>query len=323
MQSSEIFRCPACRGELSEATGENQLSCLNCASIYRIREGIPCFVPENQFYEGKFTEPRRDGASRRQGLTWALKVFYDRWSSTRVKDQFTGEFMKRFSPGTLVLDIGCGGGNEVLSPWSTVGVDLSFAGLKSAKNIYVAVAAADTTTLPFADNTFDVINSWDVFGHVPFEQKDAVLAEWKRVLKPGGWMSHIIEAHCTAPFYGLVRQDAGLFEKYFIELDGHYGLELPSQIGQRFKNAGFEVIRLWSFFRAGIFPPEEYSKRLGPEYAAQSRLLRALAALGHACERNKPLYAAVSLTTGMLARMLNPLLPLDWGSTAFIITRGQ
>lgn len=321
LEPTGIFWCPACRGVLQVETRE-QLTCCDCGSDYVVREEIPCFVPEDRFYEGKFTAPTQDGVGQRTGISRKVKAFYDRWSSTTVKHQFTREFLSRFSPETLILDIGCGGGNEVLAPWRTVGIDLSFAGLRSAKGIYQAVATADATSLPFADDTFDIINSWDVFGHVPFEQKSAVLAEWKRVLKPGGWMLHIIEAHCTAPFYRLVRRDPELFEKYFIELDGHYGLELPSQIEARFRAAGFDVVKNWPFFRAGIFPPEEYSKRLGPEYAAQSKLLKVLADFGHACDRNKQLDRAMSFVTGVLARATNPLLPKDWGSTVFIVARG-
>ncbi|MHB1325411.1 MAG: class I SAM-dependent methyltransferase [Thermoleophilia bacterium] len=342
---TDIFRCPVCRDELVSAVssgegiepgeagaadgetsmapgGSEQLRCSGCGSVYLEREGIPCFVPEDRFYEGKFTAPTRDGVAQRTGTRRAVKAFYDRWSSTTVKHQFTRDFLGRFGPETLVLDVGCGGGNEVLTPWRTVGIDLSFAGLRSAREIYQAVATADATALPFADGTFDIINSWDVFGHVPFDQKGAVLAEWKRVLKPGGWMLHIIEAHCTAPFCKLVRRDPALFDKYFIELDGHYGLELPSEIEARFRAAGFEVVRNWPFFRAGIFPPEEYSKRLGPEYAARSRLLKSFAGFGHLCDNNKQLDRAASFAAGVLARALNPLLPSDWGSTVFIVARG-
>ncbi|MCL4472671.1 MAG: methyltransferase domain-containing protein [Actinobacteria bacterium] len=327
---ADLFRCPRDRGELGrvvqpdtpETAGLELLACSVCGSVYRIREGIPCFVPEDRFYEGKFTAPTQDGVAQRAGPKRKVKAFYDRWSSTTVKHQFTREFLSHYGPGTLILDVGCGGGNEVLAPWRTVGIDLSFAGLRSAGEIYRAVATADATSLPFADGTFDIINSWDVFGHIPFDYKNAVLAEWKRVLKPGGRMLHIIEAHCTAPFYKLVQRDHELFQKYFIELDGHYGLELPSQIEARFEAAGFKVEKNWPFFRAGIFPPEEYSKRLGPEYAAQSKLLKALAAFGHACDRNKQLDRTMSFATGVAARALNPLFPKEWGSTVFIVARG-
>ena len=297
------------------------LACAGCGASFAVREGVPCFATADDFYEGKFVAPTQDGVAQRVGAKRVVKAFYDRFSSTTVKHQFTRRFLGRFDLGTRILDVGCGGGNEILASYQTVGIDLSFTGLKAASEIYQAVATADARSLPFADDSFDIISSWDVFGHIPFEEKGPVLAEWKRILKPGGWMLHIIEAHCTAPFYKMVRRDPELFQKYFIDLDGHYGLELPSEISARFRRAGFEVPHAWSFFRAGIFPPEEYAKRLGPEYASSSFLLKTFAAFGGACDRNKQLDRAASFTAGVMARAMNPLLPLDWGSTVFILAR--
>jgi ubiquinone/menaquinone biosynthesis C-methylase UbiE len=322
MDLTEIFRCPQCGG-LLHMEDEN-LASADCGASYQIREGIPCFASEDDFYEGKFAVPTQDGVAQREGVARGVKAFYDRFSSTTVKHQFTRHFLKKFGPETLILDVGCGGGNELLKDYQTVGIDLSFTGLTAARDIYQAVATADALKLPFADDTFDIISSWDVFGHVPVPEKGPVLAEWKRVLKPGGYMLHIIEAHCTAPYYKLVRRDEGLFEKYFIEMDGHYGLELPSEITERFEQAGFQVEKSWSFYRGGIFPPEEYAKRLaaGPEYAESSKVLKAFGAFGSLCARNKQLDRAASFATGLAARAVNPLLPLDWGSTFFIICRG-
>jgi len=319
MDPTEIFRCPECRETLLPE-GES-LKCSGCGASFTVREGVPCFATADDFYEGKFVAPTQDGVAQRAGAKRAVKAFYDRFSSTTVKHQFTRRFLSGFGHETRILDVGCGGGNEILAPYQTVGIDLSFTGLKDASEIYQAVATADARSLPFADDSFDIISSWDVFGHIPFDEKGPVLAEWKRILKSGGWMLHIIEAHCTAPFYKLVRSDPELFQKYFIELDGHYGLELPSEISARFRQAGFEVPRAWSFFRAGIFPPEEYAKRLGPEYASSSLLLKTFAAFGGACDRNKQLDRAASFAAGVLARAMNPLLPLDWGSTVFILAR--
>ena len=322
MDPIEIFRCPECGGRLGRQ--ESLLACESCCASYPVREGIPCFAGEDEFYEGRFTAPTEDGLARRSGVGRGSKAFFDRFSSRTVKHQFTRSFLNRFGPEALILDVGCGGGNELLAPYRTVGIDLSYAGLVEARKIYQAVATADALRLPFAGNTFDAISSWDVFGHVPFLEKGPLLAEWKRVLKPGGYMLHIIEAHCTAPFYKLVRSDEELFYRYFIEMDGHFGLELPSQITERFERAGFRIEKSWSFFRGGVFPPDEYAKRLaaGPEYGESSRLLRVLGGFGSLCARNRQVDRVASFATGVAARAVNPLLPKDWGSTVFIICRG-
>ncbi len=321
MEPLEIFRCPRCGGALAPA-GDG-LTSPDCGASFPVSEGIPLFATPDEFYEGKFVAPTQAGVGWSSAAGKLIDLCYERISSTRVKHFFTKKVLRRFGPEARILDAGCGGGNNLLAPYQTVGIDLSFEGLRSAAGIYQVVATADARALPFTDGCFDLINSWDVFGHIPLEQKDEVISEWRRVLKPGGTMLHIIEADCTAPFFRLVQRDRKLYRKYFIDLDGHYGLELPSRIIGRFQRDGFQVEQAWSCYRAGIFPPEEYAKRLaaGPEYARSSRVLQALAAFGLVCARHKQLDRVMSLGTGVLGRALNPLLPMDWGSTFFIVCR--
>ena len=321
MLVTEIFRCPKCGGDLTLKDGA--LISPGCGALFPLQDGIPLFVPADDFYEGKFVAPTQNGVGWTSGAGRFIDLCYERFSSTRIKHFFTKTVLKRFDPDALILDVGCGGGNNLLASYQTVGVDLSFAGLRNAAGIYQAVATADARALPFADHTFDLINSWDVFGHIPVEQKDDVIGQWRRVLKPGGTMLHIIEADCTAPFCRLVKRDRALYRKYFIDLDGHYGLELPADITRRFQRAGFRVEKTWSYFRAGIFPPEEYAKRLaaGTGYAESSRTLKTLAGFGSVCSRHKQLDRVMSLGTGVLGRAFNPLLPMNWGSTFFIVCR--
>lgn len=320
MTDLELFRCPACRGSLAAAGGS--LTCRECGAVYAGREGLPCFAAPDSFYEGKFTAPAEDGVARRRGLAGAAKSAFDLVSSTAIRHRFTRQFLRRLEPDALILDAACGGGNELLRPYRTVGVDISLTGLQSAAGIYEAVAAADARELPFADACFDAVFSWDFFGHVPVADKDRVLAEWRRVLKPGGWMLHVIEADSVAPFYRRAQRQPALYQKYFIELDGHFGLEAPAATRARFRRSGFAVVRSRSCFKAGSFPPEEYAKRLGPEYASSSRLFRALAAFGSACERHRQLDRAASLATGIATAVTDPWLPDAWGSTLMLELKG-
>ncbi|MER8785437.1 class I SAM-dependent methyltransferase [Mesorhizobium sp. M1006] len=48
---------------------------------------------------------------------------------------------------------------------------------------YVADAS---TKLPFPDNTFDLVYGSHVLEHIPWYKTESVLAEWRRILKPGG-----------------------------------------------------------------------------------------------------------------------------------------
>src|SRR5438270_11691348 len=89
--------------------------------------------------------------------------------------------------GSAVLDLGCGAGVLALlkrKGVTLVGCDLSEeCALAARRNGYDAGVASRLARLPFADASFDYVVSLDVLGHVGFEEKDAVLAEVRRVLK--------------------------------------------------------------------------------------------------------------------------------------------
>jgi len=57
--------------------------------------------------------------------------------------------------------------------------------LAARRNGYDFAMTTELSHLPFADAEFDYVVSLDVLGHVGFEEKDAVLGEVKRVLRPG------------------------------------------------------------------------------------------------------------------------------------------
>src|SRR4029453_6823887 len=81
---------------------------------------------------------------------------------------------------------------------------------------------------------FDYVVSLDVLGHIAFEEKDAVLAEIKRVLRNDGVTMHGIE--CT-DLIGRKRVEemSDVELKAFIEIDGHVGLEEEQQHAERFR----------------------------------------------------------------------------------------
>ena len=91
-----------------------------------------------------------------------------------------------------VLDIGCGVGktDRFLAPdlGALTGVDVSPASIERARreNPQVRYEAYDGKTLPFAEASFDAAFLICVLHHVLPEDRVALLAEVRRVLKPGG-----------------------------------------------------------------------------------------------------------------------------------------
>lgn len=140
--------------------------------------------------------------------------------------------------GSSLLDLGCGAGMLGLLKRKGValtGVDLSDECVAAARrNGYDETVRSALEVLPFSDASFDYVVSLDVLGHIPAEQKDAVLTEIRRVLRPDGVTMHGIE--CTDPA-GRRRYEEMPPEELrrFIAIDGHVGLEQEEEHAARFR----------------------------------------------------------------------------------------
>lgn len=122
---------------------------------------------------------------------------------------FTAEDLERLShlvdsldvaEGMDILDLGCGTGvlfdllRRKVGPGGMVtGVDLSIQMARVAHRNFpfanVTVVDANAINLPFLDSSFDMAVSFSAFPH--FSDKQQVLSEIDRVLKPNAWL-HII-----------------------------------------------------------------------------------------------------------------------------------
>jgi len=107
------------------------------------------------------------------------------------------------APGDRVLDLGCGEGRHAIAAWlrhevHCVGIDLSAgdvrraaekaapfnASVEPSSRRSIGFGVGDALRLPFADHCFDVVICSEVLEHIgPYRE---VLAEIRRVLKPGG-----------------------------------------------------------------------------------------------------------------------------------------
>lgn len=140
--------------------------------------------------------------------------------------------------GSALLDLGCGAGMLALlkrKGVTLVGADLSDECAAAAKrNGYDETVRAELTALPFADAQFDYVVSLDVLGHIDFAEKDAVLAEIKRVLRPDGVTLHGIECTDRAGRRSYDEMNREQLHN-FISVDGHVGLEEEEEHAERFR----------------------------------------------------------------------------------------
>jgi SAM-dependent methyltransferase len=104
------------------------------------------------------------------------------------------------------LEIGAGNGYQLaqVAPlfWEARGIDLPG---NRFLHRYHRVASYDGRSIPFPDDSFDVIYSSNTLEHV--RDIDGLLAEMARVLRPNGVMVHLMPTHvwrlATIPFYWL------------------------------------------------------------------------------------------------------------------------
>ena len=157
--------------------------------------------------------------------------------------------LPHLKPGLRVLDFGCGPGTismglaKAVHPGELQGIDMEASQIEMAR----AAAAAgghdnasfrtgDVTALPFEDDSFDAAHCHAVLMHVPDTQ--AVLAEVKRVLKPGGMVScreMIGDATFFAPDVGDLSGAMATFLKLLEANRGH------PQMGKELKGAMLEA----------------------------------------------------------------------------------
>lgn len=96
-----------------------------------------------------------------------------------------------------ILDIGCSSGlllQELMAHGyqNVEGVDSSSAGIALCRQAGIRAQSMDAHRLAYADGYFDCVTASDVLEHL--EHDAAALAEWRRVLQPGGALMIFVPA---------------------------------------------------------------------------------------------------------------------------------
>ncbi len=131
--------------------------------------------------------------------TEAVREYFDRnvdeWDEFRYRDQtyvgrarFAGEFLRRLSVPSRILDLGCGTGRQTLDALRAghhvVAMDVSLEMARDAPDRPALVVVADATALPFRDGSLDAAIALGLIGFVP--DREGLCGELRRVLGSGG-----------------------------------------------------------------------------------------------------------------------------------------
>jgi len=149
----------------------------------------------------------------------------------------------KLEPGTPVLDLCCGSG-EAAAPWlaagfSVTGLDLSPLALALAARRHPSLKRVEglAEEPPLQDDSFCAIQLSVALHEFPRRERELVLRQSLRLLKPGGWLV-IVDLHPAGPWLQLPQQ---LFCALF-ETDTATSMledDLPSQLQQ----LGFTAVK--------------------------------------------------------------------------------
>lgn len=158
--------------------------------------------------------------------------------------------LSQLKSGEKILDVGCGTGGVTIPAKQRVGQTGEAAGIDPApemiavakkkagrKGLEIDFRVGVIESLPYKDETFDVVTSSLMMHHLPYELQVKGLAEIRRVLKPGG---RIFIAD-------MLRLSMSLHDRLFATLTLHGGRvkrfgiqDLPKTM----EESGFENVEL-------------------------------------------------------------------------------
>jgi SAM-dependent methyltransferase len=187
------------------------------------------------FHTDLYAEIRREANGDDLGQT--------SWTTADEQDRFL--HLLNLSPTRALLDVACGSGGPALriaerTGCSLVGIDVHDQAISAAKTLaaqrgvsqraeFLTINAA--FRLPFPESCFDAITCIDAINHLP--DRPRILAEWARILKPGGRLLFTDPTTITGPLTReelLVRSSIGFFlfvpPEYDRRILGELGLQV-------------------------------------------------------------------------------------------------
>ena len=177
----------------------------------------------------------------RQAYNLAAQKYHDLFHNEMNEKEYDrnllDSFAAKFNKDSIICDAGCGPSGHIGrylfdKGINVVGVDVSekCVELAQSNNPDVKFECADIGSMPFDDNTFNGLISYYSIINTPKIYVNKIFAEFRRVLKPDGYL--------------LVAVKAGTTEGYIDDLLGikarnYFSLFTKDEIVAYFSQAGF------------------------------------------------------------------------------------
>lgn len=235
IEALELFFCRRHGDEL--ILKGDELHCRHCGLQGRLEEGVFKFlIGSDEFYEGRYNNrtryvPRGDGYL----ATLPLRI---------VQQGYPTTVAQQIVRGKTVLDIGSAGGSDwFASRYRMIGLDLSMAALKDIAERYAVAVQASAVEIPLKNESVDAVISTCVFEHFIARDKDRVLSECYRLLRPGGKLVFFYDVSTENPVISSYRRrDPENYKVQFLDGDGHVGYSSVDENRAHFMGAGFSII---------------------------------------------------------------------------------
>ncbi len=193
--------CPADRAPLSGSEGAAHWSCPQCGNNYPVERGVVRFLEEtDRFYEGRYLKTVRF-IPRTESWLWA-------WPLWLINSGYVWAARKYIPAEATALEMGCASGFAYFAHrYRIIGLDLSFTSLAQVAPLYETCLQADVVrAIPLPDASVDAVLSSFVWEHILPGDKPAVLAECRRVLRPGGHLVFLYDVESRNPLYRLMKR---------------------------------------------------------------------------------------------------------------------
>ena len=277
MQRGDIFSIlssPKSKAPLSLDTSKEYL--IADDERYQKRNDVWILMDQiNQEYEGAYLNkvkyvPRHD----RFPWSWPLWI---------MVNGYLWEVRRRFTPGALICELGCASGvNYFGQRYSMIGLDYSIQSLQAIENYQIKIQA-DAIQLPFQDGVLDGIISSYFWEHILPTDKEKMLKEFRRVLKPGGKVVMLYDVETDNTLIGKLKHtDIKKYEALFLDGDFHIGYETMKENRQKFESNSFTILKHFGMERTWMQSNSVYVKlsTCTGGYGVFARIMKSLTSSG-------------------------------------------
>ena len=178
--------------------------------------------------QNSFPGNNPDKSHKLHFLAWEEEYKHVTWGGPRSISMLEG----LASPSSRILDLGCGNGRFLLPlsrKYESIGTDVSATAVNRARlylfknNSQAECLVSSITSIPFSENSFDVILCLGVLQHLLEDERQIAINEVRRVMKTGAIL--VIEVFGTGDMrYGgepiekdTFRRKNGIIYHYFTQ----------------------------------------------------------------------------------------------------------